>query len=258
MHGLRLFAVFAAALIAGAGTAVAQQKQQPAQAAPQAAPAKPYKPVAVTLPKPMADTGLEDLRKQIGAAAEKKDRAALAGLVVAKGFFWERENGDGADKTKSGVDNLSAALGLANKDGAGWDMLAGYAEEPTAAPSPQHKGAVCAPADPTFDGPAFDALLKATQTDVGEWGYPVSANIEVHATAQANAPVIDKLALAFVRVMPEASTNAPSYLRIVTPAGKVGFVSIDSIVPIGNDQICYVKEGGVWKIGGYIGGGDGQ
>jgi hypothetical protein len=258
MHRLRLIAAFAAVLISGAGAAGAQQKQPPAQPAPQAAPVKPYKTVAVTLPKPMTDTGLEDLRKQIGAAAEKKDRAALAGLVVAKGFFWERENGDGADKAKSGVDNLSAALGLGNKDGAGWDMLAGYAEEPTAAPSPQHNGALCAPADPTFDGPAFDALLKATQTDVGEWGYPVSPNIEVHAAAQANAPVIDKLALAFVRVMPEASTNAPSWLRIVTPAGKVGFVSIDSIAPIGNDQICYVKDGSAWKIGGYIGGGDGQ
>jgi hypothetical protein len=262
MHRLCLIAAFAAVLITAAGSAGAQQKPTPAQpgpqSAPQAAPAKPYKTVAVTLPKPMTDTGLEDLRKQIGAAAEKKDRAALTGLVVAKGFFWERDNGDGADKAKSGADNLSAALGLANKDGAGWDMLAGYAEEPTAAPSPQHKGAVCAPADPAFDGPAFDALLKATQTDVGEWGYPLSANIEVHATAQANAPVTDKLALAFVHVMPEASTNAPSWLRIVTPAGKVGFVSIDSIAPIGNDQICYVKDGGAWKIGGYIGGGDGQ
>jgi hypothetical protein len=261
---LRLTAAFAALLIAAA-PALAQQKQPaaapkqpPAQQAPQVAPPKPYKPVAITLPKPITDAGLEDLRKQIGAAAEKKDRAALAGLVLTKGFFWERGNGDGADKKKPGIDNLFSALGLANKDGAGWDMLAGYAEEPTAAPSPQHKGAVCAPADPTFDGAAFDALLKATQTDVGEWGYPVSANIEVHSTAQANAPVIDKLSLAFVRVMPEPSTNAPSYLRIVTPAGKLGYVSIDSIAPIGNDQICYVKDGGAWKIGGYIGGGDGQ
>ncbi|HEY6834311.1 MAG TPA: hypothetical protein VI251_17700 [Pseudolabrys sp.] len=272
MHGLRLFTAFAAVLIAGAtAPALAQQKQtpsatakqppaqqQPVQQAPQVAPPKPYKPVAVTPPKPMTDAGLEDLRKRIGAAAEKKDRAALGSLVVTKGFFWERENGDGADKTKPGVDSLASALGLANKDGAGWDMLAGYAEEPTAAPSQPHKGAVCAPADPTFDNAAFDALLKATETDVGEWGYPVSANIEVHGTAQANAPVTDKLGLAFVRVMPEATTNAPSYLRIVTPAGKIGFVSIDSVAPIGNDQICYVKDGGAWKIGGYIGGGDGQ
>jgi hypothetical protein len=30
------------------------------------------------------------------------------------------------------------------------------------------------------------------------------------------------------------------------------------IAPVGNDQICYVKDAGNWKIGGYIGGGDPQ
>jgi hypothetical protein len=42
----------------------------------------------------------------------------------------------------------------------------------------------------------------------------------------------------------------------VTPSGKSGFVSVDSVAPIGNDQICYVKDANGWKIGGYIGGGD--
>ena len=46
--------------------------------------------------------------------------------------------------------------------------------------------------------------------------------------------------------------------RVVTPAGKIGFVSVDSVAPIGNDQICYVKDAGGWKIGGYVGGGDSQ
>jgi hypothetical protein len=43
--------------------------------------------------------------------------------LLEGGFFWLRENGDRADKRKSGVDNLAGALGLHNKDGAGWDML---------------------------------------------------------------------------------------------------------------------------------------
>ncbi len=34
--------------------------------------------------------------------AGKKDRAALAKLVVAQGFFWDGEKGDQADKKKSG------------------------------------------------------------------------------------------------------------------------------------------------------------
>jgi len=241
----------AALLIAGTVTA-------PAQNPPPLAPAGPYKAVAVALPAPMADAAFDAARKQIGEIAQRKDRAALAHLVVAQGFFWDRENGNRADKRKSGIDNLATALGLNNKDGAGWEILFSFTEDPTASASPDHKGAVCAPAEPGYDVRAFDDLLKATQTDVSEWGYPVSASIEVHATAHANAPVIDKLGVVFVRVIPETAPVSAAYLRIVTPAGKAGYVSVDAIAPIGNDQLCYVKDGDVWKIGGYIGCGEPQ
>ena len=86
----------------------------------------------------------------------------------------------------------------------------------------------------------------------------MSANIEVHAGPQANAPVIDTLGLAFVRVMPEATPTSAAYVRIVTPSGRAGYVSVDAIAPVGNDQICYVKDGDAWRIGGYIGGGEPQ
>jgi hypothetical protein len=252
MRRIHFLPACAAMLIAGTVLAAAQK------APPQASPAQPYKAVPVGLPAPLADAGLDALRKQIGELAQHKDRAGLARLVVAQGFFWERENGNRADKRKSGLDNLATVLGLNNKDGAGWEILFSFTDDPTASASPDHKGAVCAPAEPTFDGQAFDALLKATQTDVSEWGYPVSAGIEVHALAQAVAPVTEKLGVNFVRVMPEGAATSPAYLRVVTPTGKTGYVSVDSIAPIGNDQICYVKEGGAWKIGGYIGGGEPQ
>ena len=199
---------------------------------------------------------MEALRRQIGEAAQRKDRAALAELVVSQGFFWERKNGDRADNRKTGADNLAAALDLNNKDAAGWDMLASFADDPTGSSSPEHKGAVCAPADPIFDGKAFNDLMQATRTDPDEWAYPVSADVEVRATPQPSGAVIDKLPLGFVRVMPEGGPNVPAFRHIVTPAGKTGYVSVDSIAPIGNDQICYVKDGSGWKIGGYIGGGD--
>jgi hypothetical protein len=43
-------------------------------------------------------------------------------------------------------------------------------------------------------------------------------------------------------------------VRIVTPSGKTGFVAAEAIAPLGNDQICYVKDAAGWKIAGYIGG----
>ncbi len=225
------------------------------------APPKPYKPVMLTLPQPVKDTGLEALRSRLSDIAKKKDRSALAKLVADKNFFWDREKGDVADKKKPGADNLSTALGLTNMEGPGWDMLAGYAEDPTASPSQQHKGAICAPADPGFDAKALNTLLDATQTDLPEWGYPVQNGIEVRATPLVNGAPVDKLGLHFVRILPDSSPAAAvaSYIRVVTPSGKTGYVPSDTVAPLGNDQLCYVKDaGGAWKIGGYIGAGDAQ
>lgn len=230
-----------------------------APAMPPVAPAKPYKPVAVKLPEPLKDPAFDALRKQLGEATAKKDRAALAKLVIDQGFFWDRENGDAADKKKTGADNLAAALALNSKDSAGWDMLAGYAQELTASAAPDHKGAMCSPADPSFNDKDLQDVVKATGTDPSEWAYPLNPGVEVRASAQGSSPVVEKLGLHFIRVMPEAgSTGTTTTVKIVTPSGKTGFVSGEAIAPLGNDQICYVKDGSAWKIGGYIGGGESQ
>lgn len=243
----RLGSLPLAAVLFAAMAASAAAQQPPA-------PGKPYRAVAITPPATMNDADFTALRAKVAEAARNRDRAALAKMVASKGFFWDR---DGADRAQGrpGIDVLSAALGLANKEGVGWDMLGGFADEPIASPAPSRKGAMCAPAEPRYDTKAFAALLKSTQTDALAWGYPSSPDIEVRAAPQASAPVIDKIGLTFVRVLPEGSVN-PNYMRVLTPAGKVGFVTIDALAPVGNDQVCYVKEGGAWKIGGYIGAGE--
>jgi len=240
------------------GKQQAQPPSPPPQQQAQPAPPKPYKPVAIKLPEPVKDPSFEAFRKQIAEAAQKKDKAALAKFIVAQGFFWDRENGDGADKKKSGVDNLAAALGLNNKEGAGWDMLNGYASDPTAGPNPDHKGSVCAPADPTFNDKEIGDLLKSTQTDIPEWGFPVTAGVEVREKPQQAAPVTDKLGMHLIRVLPDNNPSAAvaSYIRVVLPSGKTGYVPSDAIAPLGNDQICYLKDASGWKISGYVGGGE--
>jgi hypothetical protein len=251
--GIRPVRVFVLALFAAAllGDAAIAAPVQPA-------PPKPYKPVMITPPSPVSDPAFEALRKQIGEIAQKKDRAALAQLVVAQGFFWQRDGRDRADKRKSGVDNLATALSLNNKGGAGWDILFSYTDDPTASPSPAFKGTLCAPAEPAYNAAAFAELIKSTQSDASEWGYTLSPSTDVHDKAQASAPVIDKLGTMFVRISPDKTPGSAAYQRIITPAGKAGFVSIDAVAPIGNDQLCYVKDAGAWKIGGYVGGGESQ
>ena len=175
-------------------------------------PIKPYGPVAAKPPVPYDDAAFVAFRKQLSDVAAKKDRAALAKLVVAQGFFWIQDK-DMADPKKPGVDNLAKAIDLAAKDDFGWATLGGYGNEPTAAELPDRKGVFCAPADPAIDPKAFEALGEATQTDPSEWGYPLKDGVEVHAAAQPNSPVVEKLGLNLVHVLPDRAR------RTIQPAG---------------------------------------
>jgi hypothetical protein len=234
---------------------------------PPMAPPKPYKPVAVTLPQPYNDPSFEAFRKELGEIAGHKDRAALAGKVVANGFFWMGERGDKANKRKSGIDNLAAAISLDGRNGEGWEILSAAANEATLEPIPDKKGVMCSPAGPVFDQKAAEQTAKATGTQPQDWAFPIKGELDVHAAGQASSPVIEKVGSVLIRVMPEAPPqgggpggNGPPpkpgafLVRIVTPSGKVGYVPDDTIGPLDSDQLCFVKEGAGWKITGYAGG----
>jgi len=232
-----------------------QAPSQAPQQAPQPSPPKPYKKVSVTLAPSVTDPSLNAFRKQFADIATRKDRPAL-GRLVAKDFFWERENGNAADKDKTGIENLAAAIGLDAKDGSGWQLLADYAAEPSISQVGDRKDFVCAPATPVFDEKEFTALVQSTETHPAEWGYPLRNGIEVRDSAAPNAKPVEKLGQHFVRVMPEdapPNSAAPTTLRIVAPAGKIGYIPLALLLPLGIEQLCYKKEADGWKIAGYVG-----
>jgi len=255
----------ALALTTGAGQAAAQQKSPPpaAKQAPQPpqppppAPPKPYKTVAIKLPTPVSDPSFDAFRKDIAGVVQKKDRAALARMIVSKGFFWDRDDGKPAPK-KSGIDILAQALNLGAKDGSGWESLAGFAAEPMAAPLPERASVFCAPGSPNFDERELEDLAKTTDTDPLEWAYPMRDVVEVRETPNGTAPVIEKLGMHFVRVLDDdtqsTANTAGEWLRVVAPSGKVGFVLADSLASLVGAQLCYTKEGNAWKIAGIVGG----
>jgi hypothetical protein len=252
-----IFVLLFISLAAAQGQKQGQQQQILPLKPPPAAPIKPYTAVAATPPQPFNDPGFQDFHKQLGEIAAKKDRAALAKLIVAQGFFWVQDK-DLANKSKPGIENLAKAIGLDDKDGSGWDALASFASDPTASELPDHKGTFCSPADPKIDSKAFEALSEATQTDPSEWGYPLKDGLEVRAEAKPNASVVDKLGLNLVRVLPDTAppsdANPPQFLHVATPSGKSGYIPIDAIAPLGGDEMCYTKDAGGWKISGYFGG----
>jgi hypothetical protein len=216
--------------------------------------AAPYKPVPITLPTMLNDPGFEGFRQQLAQIAQRKDRIALARLVAAT-FFWIPEDSDIADKNLSPTDNLVKALGL--DDVVGWESLAAYAAEPTAAADPQRSGVFCAPAEPIYNERAADELADETQTEASDWGYPVRDGIEVRAMAKPDAPVIDKLGLYLVRVLADdtaGGTGSGTFVKVLTPSGKLGYVVSDTVMPLGGEQLCYLKETDGWKIAGLFGG----
>jgi hypothetical protein len=267
-HSWKSGPVIAAVVVLGLlvpGLAQAQQRP-PSGASPppqQATPAPaPYKAIAIALPEPLKDPSFEAFRQELGRIAQRKDRAALARLIVSKGFFWERESGNGADPKKSGIANFAAAIGLDIPDDpdTGWDTIMIYADDPTVFGLSDRPGVVCGPAEPGFEENAFQALLDSTRTDVSDWIYPVAPSTDLRAAPRADAAVVEKLGLTFLRVLAsdgaadQGNAAAAEFVRVMTPSGKVGFVKITDIASLGVSQICYVKEGGAWKITGVLGG----
>jgi hypothetical protein len=246
--------LLALAVTATFGVANAQQPQP--QQAPQIAPPKAYKPVGVKAPLPSSDASFTAFRKQLADIAQKKDRAALQKLVVAKGFFWESEGGEHGNPKASSFDNFSQAVSLDDKDGGGWDILAAAAQEPTLEADEDRKGVMCGPASPQIDEQSLVALIKDTGTDADEWAFPNVERLEVRTEPKADAPVAETLGQILVRVYPEEnnSTEPQTMLRIVTPSGKLGYVPMTAVLPIVTDQLCYIKDAGGWKITGYAGG----
>jgi hypothetical protein len=232
------------------------QPQTHGQGQPPAPAVGPYKAVPIKLAPAMNDASFEAFRKQLAEIVQKKDRAALAKLMASH-FFWIPEDKDLADKKKSAIDNLTKALNLNDKDGFGWEALGAYAAEASASADPQRQGVFCAPAEPAFDEKAADELANATHTDAADWAFPVRDGIEIRETPKNDGPVVDKLGLHLVRVLADdspANAVTAAFVKVVTPAGKVGYAPVESILPIGGEQLCYAKEGGAWKIAGFYGG----
>jgi hypothetical protein len=173
---------------------------------------------------------------------------------VVQDFFWLGEKGDRADKKRSGIENLAKAIHLDGKDAPGWELLDAASGDPTGTPYPDRKDTICAPADPTFNLDEFETLIKSTGTEEDDWALPAHDGIEVRASVQPNAPVIEKLGMHFVRVLQEQTAQASPMIRVLTPSGKTGFVAPEALNPLGSDQICYSKDGAGWKISGFVGG----
>lgn len=258
----------AVALLLASGSPCAAQAvdRTPTSAAAKKSPTsapKPYKPVAVTPPSAPDDPGLATFRRDLAGVAQRRVYGELAAVVIAQGFFWDRDFDGGFDPKKTATENLAAALRLESRDGSGWRLLAALAGEASIWPIPSRLGVVCTPANATYDDVELDNVIDTTRTDALEWSYPRADRTPVRATPRVDAPLVDTLGLHFVRVLGfEAKDGGPdpqrtAWARIATPSGKIGFVAPATLLSPYAERLCFGKDAlGRWRIAGYVGGGD--
>src|SRR6516225_764431 len=203
MRGRLIAALATAAVVAvcAQNPLSAQQGQLPLPPGgfrpPPPAQVKPYQAVPVTPPPALNDPSFSAFRRQLGDIAAHRDRAALGKIAVAQNFFWVQDK-NLADPHKSGIENLAKAIDLNAADDSGWEVLAGFANEASAAESPQRPGVFCAPADPNLDMNALEALAKATQTDPSEWGFPNDRGGEVPSAKQIYVLFVENLVITVI------------------------------------------------------------
>ena len=226
-------------------------------------PPKPYAPVAITRPAAADDVTFIAFRATLAAAAKTRIYAELESLVLARGFFWDRDFSQQFDPRKPSVDNLAAAISLEQGNGTGWDALTAFAAHDAAEPLDSRPGVICAPARPGYDSVAFSKLLDVTYTSGIDWAYPRVDATPVRAAPQPGAATVGTLGAHFVRLLgfegadSEAAPRRNPWARIALPDGKPGFVAPGSLMSLTAERLCYIKDlVGGWRIAGYIAGGN--
>lgn len=220
-------------------------------------PPKPYPAVVITPASPSNDVTLAAFRLEISVVAKSRIYSALARLMVARGFFWDRDFGHGFDPRKPAVDNLAAALALEHDGGIGWQSLAAFAADPTTEPLESHDGVLCTPARPTYDGIAYTRLLDTTYTTDRDWTYPRAAETPLRAAPQVEAALLGSLGAHFIRLLESMQGRRdpmPSqWAKVAAPDGRIGFVAPDSLMSLAEARLCYVKDAfDGWRIAGYV------
>ena len=222
----------------------------------------PYPEVKVEAPAPFQrDATFDAMQKVLFEAIEKKDLAALSALVEP-GFQWLAA-GDVSflfDPARDGLHNFKVALGFRphGKDADGpveggpqWDLLAFLANAESLAALPQ-SNVICGPAAATVvDEQVFDQALQTVDepTAPAEWVYVIDeVTLAASPTGGAEVGKAAKIAMPVVAMHP-AAPAAPTHVELLLPAGKTGWVALDSVDFLNAARLCYEKnEKGEWKI----------
>lgn len=225
----------------------------------------PYPEVKVQIPEPYKpDAAFAKLQKAISDAVAGRNAQALFALVGPT-FVWLEQNeiADQFDFGGEALQNFKVLFGFREagkhvdggvKDGPFWDDLANFAANTK---FQRATGAlVCGPMTAIV---SEDVLSQARQKigadDFTEW-YFTLGDTTVTAGPGSGAAVgkVGQVALPLLDEYPQAregsiETPAITYLKVLLPSGKSGWIPVSAAMLLAPDRLCYaVTANGDWKI----------
>ena len=229
----------------------------------------PYPEVKVTLTAAYApDPAFERMRAAFADAVAKNDIQALSALV-APTFLWTigSQPADQLDLGRDAVDNFKVVFGFRglgkNEDGGVeggpyWDALAVFAADSSYYAATDSGNLICGPmaAELTAED-AFEQARKTVETgsDGADWYFTLGNTDVAKSPGATGAPIakIGTLALPLLSLYPAAQEGqpapTPTYIEVLLPSGKSGWIAVTAMRPLFTDRLCYAKTpAGAWLI----------
>jgi hypothetical protein len=201
----------------------------------------------------ISDESFQAARDELLAIVIRNDRAAL-NKRVGPAFFWERDHGGMFKRKNPPARNLAAATS--------WKSLRSMLSAEHATPRRAGSSDYCLPAAARpRDEKQFDRVAAKLDTDTFfDWGVIASEREPVRASPEHTSAELAHLSQELVRVTDwafDAPEGRPRWVAVVTSNGSKGFVDGRRIQTLAEERLCLRKDAdGVWRISGFIGGGD--
>jgi hypothetical protein len=211
------------------------------------------------------DDAMNKMRKAFADAVTKKDSNALFALV-GPSFVWLAQGSisDEFDFGRDGLHNFKVVFGFREpgkdadgpvQDGPFWDVLAVFASDETF--DKAGSTLVCGPTTAAIsDQAAFENSSKRMGADdTVEW-YFTMTDVTATANPGGGAPIgkaAAAIAMPVLNAYPPVVEGQPAkpvtYLQVLLPVGKSGWVPVSAVRPLVSDRLCYaLGSDGTWKI----------
>jgi hypothetical protein len=232
----------------------------------------PYPEVKVKITEAYKpDAAFEAMIASFAAAAVKKDPQALFALVGPT-FVWTLAGtlSDEFDSGRDALHNFKVVFGFrppgadadaAVENGPFWDALAAFAADKTYYKASDSGNLICGPmgADVADEDILEQARNKvATHGDQVDWYFTLGDTPVAKRPGDRGLPIAkaDKLALPVLSKFPLGKEGEPepepTFLEVLLPSGKTGWIPVSAARPLAAERLCYAKTvAGEWKIVGY-------